>query len=255
MPVQLAYNTLEWGPTPNIKSMLAEIKAAGWDGWEVRQSLDWLGSAGRINDLAAEVDLPVAAVCGQRWGMSDDWPALELNKRRIEFASDVNADAFVIMAPKRPPNRTPTRDEIISFAGFAEELSAVGEDLGVPVTFHFHTGQLVQAEDEVKLTLDLAPRLQLCVDLSHAQLMEWDPIRCLREMNERVAYLHLQDYKGWRYVNLGDGDIFQSIPALFETMEEIGFEGWLTCHGGHETDQTASERAIACRKYLREIGH
>ncbi len=259
MPVKLAYNTLEWGPTPDLHTMLSEIKDAGWDGWEVRQPLDWLGSAERINDIVAEVGVPVAAVCqtifpGQGWGLSDDRVAVESNKRRIEFAAAVNADAYVIMAPRRPRDRAPTHDEVASFAAFAELLSKYGNDMGIDVTFHFHTGQMVHSEEEVKTVLSLAPTLKLCVDLSHAQLVEWEATRCLREVKDRVAYLHLQDYRKWRFVNIGDGDLFESIPALFETIDEIDFHRWIGCHGGHETDQPPKMRAEACRNYLRSIG-
>ncbi len=37
MAMKLAYNTLEYGPTPDLPQMLAELKQAGWEGWEVRQ--------------------------------------------------------------------------------------------------------------------------------------------------------------------------------------------------------------------------
>ncbi len=254
MPLKLAYNTLEWGPTPDLRSMLSDIREAGWDGWEVRQPLDWLGSAERINDIVAEVGLPVAAVCGQHWGLSDDRVAVESNKRRIEFAAAVNADAYVLMAPHRPSDRAPTRDEIASFAAFAENLSRYGTDIGIDVSFHFHTGQIVHSEEEVKTVLDLAPTLKLCVDLSHAQLVEWEVTRCLREVKDRIAYLHLQDYRKWRFVNIGDGDLFESIPALFEVIDEIDFRRWIGCHGGHQTDQAPKMRAKACRKYLIGIG-
>ncbi len=159
MPVKLAYNTLEWGPTPDLHTMLSEIKEAGWDGWEVRQPLDWLGSAERINDIVAEVGVPVAAVCGQTWGLADDRVAGETNKRRMEFAAAVTADAYVIMAPSRPKDRAPARDEIASFARFADHLAKYGIDIGIDVAFHFHTGQIVHSEEEVKTVLDLAPTL------------------------------------------------------------------------------------------------
>ena len=254
MSLKLAYNTLEWGPTPDLHAMLLDLKETGWDGWEIRQPLDWLGSAERINDIVEETGLPVAAVCGQNWGFADDGVAIDLNKRRIEFAAAVNADSYVIMAPPRPQDRTPTRDEIASFAGFAEVLAKYGVDQGIDVTFHFHYGQVVQSEEEVKTVVDLAPTLKLCVDLSHAQLVEWGAIRCMREVKDRIAYLHLQDYRRWRFVNIGDGDLFESIPALFDVIDEMGFQRWLGCHGGLQTDQTPKMRAEACRSYLRSIG-
>lgn len=254
MSIKFAYNTLEWGPTPDVRTMLSEIKEAGWDGWEVRQPLDWLGSAERVNDLVAEIGLPVAAVCGQEWGLAGDRVAIDSNKRRMEFALAVGADVYVIMAPKRPKDRAPTRDEIGSFADFAELLAKYGSDIGIDVGFHFHTGQMVHSEGEVKTVIDLAPNLKVCLDLSHAQLIEWEATRCLHELRDRVVYIHLQDFRKWRFVNIGDGDLFESIPALFGEIDKIDFHRWIGCHGGIETDQMPQMRARACRQYLRSIG-
>ena len=38
---------------PNLEQTLVQLREAGWDGWEARQSLDWLGSArkARYSDL------------------------------------------------------------------------------------------------------------------------------------------------------------------------------------------------------------
>ena len=253
MSPKLAYNSLEWGPTPDLELMLEEIRDAGWDGWEVRQPLDWLGAAARVERLSRQAGLHLAAVCGQGSGFAGDRVALGINQRRIELAAEVGADAFLFMAPARPHDRSPTPGEIDLFAEFAEQLALFGDQLGMDVTFHFHTGQLVHTEAEVKRVMAQAPHLKLCVDLSHAQLIDWDPHRCLREFKGRIAYMHLQDFKGWRYVNIGDGDIFESVPSLFETMDEIGYDRWLGCHGGHQTDQTPKERAIQCRRYLKSI--
>ena len=67
MALTLAYNTLDYGSTPDLARMLGELKETGWDGWEVRQPLDWLGSAERVAAISQEAGLPVAGVCGQGW--------------------------------------------------------------------------------------------------------------------------------------------------------------------------------------------
>ena len=252
--MKLAYNTLEFGPTPDLARMLGEIKQTGWDGWEVRQSLDWLGSAERVAAISSDAGLPVAGVCGQGWDFDDDPVVFEINCRRIEFAADVGADAFVIMAPDRPENRPPSTDEVDRFAAAAEALWKFGADSGTTVVFHFHTGQLVQTEREIRQVLDAAPELKLCIDVSHAQLIGWDACECLREFAERLAYVHLQDYRGWRYVNVGAGDLFPSIPAIFDTLDDIQFDGWVVCHGGRLVDQPPRERARISREYLRGMG-
>ena len=50
MEFKLGYSSLRW-KEPNVEEALKQIKDTGWDGWEVRQSLDWLGSAKRLRVL------------------------------------------------------------------------------------------------------------------------------------------------------------------------------------------------------------
>lgn len=252
--MRLAYNTLEYGGTPDLRRMLAELKDAGWEGWEVRQSLDWLGSADRVCGISEAAGLRVAGLCGQGWDLATNPVTFEINCRRIEFASRIGAEAFVIMSPSRPPDRSPTAGEIASFAAAAEDLAQFGAEEGMTVAFHFHTGQMVQSQAEVCQVMNATRELRLCVDVSHAQLVDWDACECLREWSDRLAYVHLQDYRGWRYVNIGSGGIFPSIPAIFDTLDDIGFDGWVVCHGGHFTDQPPHERARVSRDYLRAIG-
>jgi len=171
-----------------------------------------------------------------------------------EVAAEVGADASVIRATERAENRPPSPDEVNGVAAAAKALRTFGADRGATVVFHFHTGQLVQTEREVRQVLDAAPDLKLCIDVSHAQLIGWDAFECLREFAERLAYVHLQDYRGWRYVNVGGGDLFTSIPAIFDTLDDIQFDGWVVCHGGRLVDQPPRERARISREYLRSIG-
>ena len=48
MSFPLAYSALRW-ENPNLEQALVQLREAGWDGWEARQSLDWLGSARRVS--------------------------------------------------------------------------------------------------------------------------------------------------------------------------------------------------------------
>ena len=42
MTFKFGYSTLRW-QTPDLEPLLVQLKEAGWDGWEMRQSLDWVG--------------------------------------------------------------------------------------------------------------------------------------------------------------------------------------------------------------------
>ena len=116
------------------------------------------------------------------------------------------------MAPDRPGDRPPSAEEINRFAASAEELRKVGADQGTTVVFHFHTAQLVHTEREIRQVLDAAPRSQAVHRrVARAAHRVGTLTTCLRELRDRLAYVHLQDYRGWRYVNIGAGDLFPSI--------------------------------------------
>ena len=53
MSFKLGYSSLKWS-MPSIEDLegnLEQVKAAGWEGWELRQSLDWLGEPERVQQI------------------------------------------------------------------------------------------------------------------------------------------------------------------------------------------------------------
>ena len=54
MAFDLGYCTIRW-KNPDLEPALEALKAAGWDGWEGRLSLDWMG---RPNGSGAYAQIP-----------------------------------------------------------------------------------------------------------------------------------------------------------------------------------------------------
>ena len=94
MAFKLAYSSLRW-QTPDLEQVLGLLKETGWDGWEIRQSLDWLGSAKRVKSISDRIGVPVAVVCGTGLTLDGNHEMKERNKRRIDFSADVEADTFI----------------------------------------------------------------------------------------------------------------------------------------------------------------
>ena len=44
---KLGYSTLRW-KEPDLEPALETLKESGWDGWEGRLPLDWLGPVSRL---------------------------------------------------------------------------------------------------------------------------------------------------------------------------------------------------------------
>ena len=96
MPFKLGYCVLRWRE-PDLEPALETLKSIGWDGWECRLPLDWLGTPKRVRQICDNIDMPMAVFSAH--GTPDDrsYANVERNKRRIDFAAEVGADCFLFM--------------------------------------------------------------------------------------------------------------------------------------------------------------
>ena len=247
----LAYSSLFW-KTPDLERELAQLRQTGWQGWETRQSLDWLGSARRLRRICEEIGVEVAAVCGPNATLSTRDATHQINKRRIEFAADLGVATFMTKGPGRL-DRTTTDDDLKQMAAVYDDLSVYGESLGVAVTFHPHINHLVDSADEWRRFMALLQHCRLCLDMSHAVHWGYDPIQAVRDYADRLAYVHLHDYKDDRTVELGEGPMCDYV-AFLKTLEEVGYRGWITVCPG-QTERSDHEKMQINRAYLHSIGY
>jgi sugar phosphate isomerase/epimerase len=251
MSFPLAYSGLHW-QTPNLEQNLVHIREAGWEGWEARQSLDWLGSACRVRRICDAVGIKVAAICGPNVTLSTTDPDHEINKRRIEFASDLEVPTFMTKGPGRLDSPT-TDDDLDRMAAIYEDLAIYAEPLGVTVTFHPHTGHVVDSADEWKRFMTRLDRCRLCLDMSHAVHWGYDPVQAVYDYRDRMDYVHLHDHKDGRNVELGEGPMCD-FPAFLEALADVSYKNWITvCPGG--TARTDEDKMQINRAYLKSIGY
>src|SRR5687768_6307717 len=59
MAFKLGYATLRW-KQPDLEAALEELKKSGWDGWEGRLPLAWLGTPARVRRICENTDMPMA---------------------------------------------------------------------------------------------------------------------------------------------------------------------------------------------------
>lgn len=96
-------------------------------------------------------------------------------------------------------------------------------------------------------------RSQLCIDVSHAAFWEYDPAQSIRDFKDRLVYVHLQDYKGYRFVELGEGGLLD-FSASMKALEEIGYNRWITVCPS-QSDRSDEEKMYRDRDYLRQLGY
>jgi sugar phosphate isomerase/epimerase len=249
---KLGYSSLRW-QTPDLERVLTAVREAGWEGWELRQSLDWLGSAQRVRRISLQAGLPVAVVVGTGISLDGNREMKERNKRRIDFAAEVGADAFMFMGAGRPHGRPPTDEEIGALAGLSDELADYAAQYSLDVCYHIHTGTTVDSKEEWATLMGLMRVCKLCIDVSHSAFWGYDPSESIRDYRDRLIYIHLQDHWGYHFVELGEGNLLD-FPMTLKTLCEIGFNRWVVACPG-ETDRSDEEKMRINRAYLRELGY
>ncbi len=267
MSFKLGFSTLHWRE-PDLEPALAALKEAGWDGWEGRLPLDWLGTPQHLKRVCNNAGMPLVVYTAQGSPDSRDWQHVERNKRRMEFAAEVGADCFMFMNGNKPEGRPVTHDDLKAAAEGAEAWAEYAAQFGLELSYHIHTNLLVDSAADWKTYMDYLDKARLCIDVSHAQLWGYDPVQSIRDFRRQLNYVHLQDYSA--YSQRPDGwhepvwcDVGQAaavdFPAVKEVLEEIGYTRWVTgCPGSPQPGETAIQVARRSRgmvEYLRGIGY
>ena len=263
MGFKFGYSTLFW-QTPDLDPLLTRIKKAGWDGWEARQSLDWVGTPKRVKQICDNVGLPVAVVTARELPIDKDWNQMEINKRRIDFAAEVGADCFMFMGAGQPKDRPVNDSDIAALAEVSEEWAEYAAQYDLEICYHIHTNTTVDSIEDWAKYMSLLRKCKLCIDVSHAALWEYTPAEAIRRYKDRLIYVHLQDYNRASggvdtpydvdWVDVGGGTAID-FPAIMKTLEEIGYDRWVTACPGQVENRSDEERMRMNREYLRELGY
>ena len=267
MTMKLGYATLRWR-NPDLPAALAELKKAGWDGWEGRLPLDWMGPPAHLKKVCDDAGMPLAVMTASGSPETAEWEQVERNKRRMDYAAEMGVDCFMFMSGSKPEGRATTDEDIRRAAAGAEEWADYAGQYGLELSYHIHTNTLVDSTDEWKLYMSLLDKAKLCIDVSHADLWGYDPVESLSDFWGQLNYVHLQDYASCsvrdygkynpQWVDVGQAESLD-FKAVMDLCAERGFSRWVTACPGNppEGDDPISEarRSVGMRNYLRDLGY
>ena len=236
MAFRLGYCTARWF-NPDLEPALEALKAVGWDGWEGRMPLDWMGPPKRLRRMCENTGMPMAIYTAR--GSPDDrgWENTEYNRRRIDYAAEMEVDCFVIMSGSKPEGRPVSDDDIRATAEEAEKWAEYAAQYDLELSYHIHTNFLVDSKEDWKKYMSYLDKVKLCIDVSHAQLWGYDPVEAIRHFKDHLNYIHLQDYMSTSrdedgtyhavWCSVGEMEACD-FPAIAKTLEEIGYNRWVT---------------------------
>jgi sugar phosphate isomerase/epimerase len=268
MSFKLGFCALHWRQ-PDLEQALPALTEAGWDGWECRLPIEWMGPVSRMRRLCDDAGMPVAVVGAHGSPDTRDWEHVERNKRRMEYAAELGADCFLFMSGGKPDGSTATDDDIRAAADGADEWADYAAQFDLELTYHIHTNSLVDSIDEWRLYMSCLKKAKLCIDVSHAELWDYDPVQSIVDFYPQLNYVHLQDYSSCIvrepgnynpvWVDVGAAECLD-FKGVLDTLVDKGFNRWVTAcpqvppEGGTEASQSARDSA-SMRQYIRGLGY
>jgi sugar phosphate isomerase/epimerase len=123
---------------------------------------------------------------------------------------------------------------------------------GVLLCYHNHSFEFqkfdgVRALDRLYELTDVR-YVKLCVDTYWVRHGGEDPVQFVRRHLDRIATVHLKDFKAGAFAEVGEGEI--DFAAVLEALRPISLE-WVTVEQD-ETTRTPRESIALSRRTLRE---
>ena len=156
------------------------------------------------------------------------------------------------------------------FIAGLQQLITVAATEEMHVVYHHHMGTVIQSEADLDRLLASAPGLLLLLDPGHLAFAGLDPVAIAKRYANRIAHVHLKSVRpaiverarreGWSFYRAvsegvftipGDGGV--DFPALFQTLAEADYRGWLVVEAEEDPFKVpAMPKARTAREYVRE---
>ena len=243
---------------------------AGFDAVEIMVDDRWdTHQPGYLLRLSQASSLPVAAVHNPFLPNVPGWPSDPLGRLRLSaaLARDLGAPLVVTHLPLRIRG---ARVELIGFKAkrLMVPIPLPGESdyrrflLNGPARFEAEEAVVVAVENmPVKrllgLELDiyalnrvefLATLPHLTLDTTHLGTRGLDPLAVYERLKERVAHVHLSDFKEQEHLLPGDGHL--PLGQLLERLTRDGYRGAVTIELGPEALRAEDE--VQVKERLRQ---
>lgn len=216
----------------DLGGTLRSVAAAGYASVEVAGIAE--SAEARLPELLADAGLSAIAV---HRGLD-----------RLRASADEAADLLEalgcprLVVPSLPDEERSTADGVRRLAQELNELSGRLEARGIRLGYHNHAAEFgsLQGTTMWQLLLDeLAPRIELEVDVYWASVGGRDPVEAVREAGPRVRLLHMKDRAAGDEPHdapAGAGTL--DMAAIVQAGREAGVEWYIA-----EQDEAADELA------------
>ncbi|MBN1670835.1 MAG: sugar phosphate isomerase/epimerase [Kiritimatiellae bacterium] len=222
----------------DLDKRLQLTKETGYAGWEAKPN---------------EIGAPAETVKAKCDALGIECAAIGAGGREgIDYAHA--AGARVLRA-------TVSKEECLELVDYAAER-------GIVLAVHNHLSVktrgkgAIETREDLLRYLDERPGTYACPDTGHLLLCGSDPVRTIRDLGERVGYVHLKDIDpaavgkadkgGDNFWEIGAGAL--DLDGTLEALQAIGYDGWLMIERDRRVADTVAS-AKRMRDTLRRLGY
>lgn len=264
---KIGHSGITWGyDASTAEAAIKDIAELGYSAYETfgRMPEEYEQKYSETFDaLLARYGLPLCAVyCTV--GFHNPTHATDVVPDVMRWAKrgrELGATALVLAAGSRQgkPYTHATQWEGMGavFTGIARSAAA----LGMITSIHPHTGTLVETRAEIDAIFENVDTNLVGFAPDTGQIMKGgaDVVATLRAHKDLIRHVHLKDYGGGRetgyvgYEALGKGVV--DIPAIFEILDEVNFDGWISVEldGTPQAPRPPREAAAISKRYLEQL--
>lgn len=219
---QLSYRTFG-----DIDRACAEIAEAGYIGVELFDGnlLDYKSADFRA--LLANNGLTLVATYSGANFIFDEILPEELARitRAADRAAELDAPHLVVGGGAKRFDGV--RDTDYDKLGAAlDRVKIIADDRNLTAHYHPHLSTIVEKPQEVHRIFDLTA-IDFCPDTAHLAAAGGDPAQLIRELSDRISYIHLKGLQRdpFAFTPLDRGDV--STDVIINAMRETNYAGWV----------------------------
>lgn len=261
--MMLKHDVAEYGAFETLR----RVRDVGYQVVEVSQVPMTPENVRGIDRARAEFGFEVAAISAVLAAPADSGADVLTTDFEKIVDDALRLGAGTVRIGMLPRAAMPSLERVLDFCDRANEMAARLRERGLQLCYHNHHIEFAKSEGRflLDLMIERAPLVSLEIDVHWVQRGGLDPVGALRKYGERVAMVHLKDYRiGWmppqdqavesreaaaafmdafldavQFAEVGEGNL--DIPAIVEQSLAIGARYLLV-----EQDERYGRPALAC---------
>lgn len=266
--IKIGCAAITWGDK-NLQA-IDEIASLGFKGVQLRLNIlrEFEEKTEELSKILKGNNLSVPMFSGGDLNITtgNDEEQIEKFIKTAKFLKKIGGTHLQITNSSRPKDGSqPTKEDLIKYSHLLNVLGKKAKGEGINICYHNHMHQLGETPEEVDIIMENTDpsNVLLLLDIAHYFQGGGDPAKAIKKYKSRLAALHIKDVKSpspkdpnnpksYVFVELGNGKI--NIPAVFDALEEIKFNGWTIVELDYifDNSKTPKEATMISKNYLKE---